>query len=82
MRIATLIFAGAVAVLAQVTTPALAKDSDGPKADEKEAVSPSPCRAYQKAADGSWQELPCQEMGAPAETKRKSATGNSDRRTR
>jgi hypothetical protein len=41
-----------------------------------------PCRAYQKAPDGSWQALPCQEMGVPADTKRKSATGNSDQRTR
>jgi hypothetical protein len=84
MRIATVIFAGSVAALAHFATPALAKNSetqpDAQKADEKQSTSP--CRAYQKAADGSWQAMPCQEMGAPAETKPKSATGNSDKRTR
>jgi hypothetical protein len=80
MRIATVIFAGSVAALAHFATPVLAKNSETQKADDKQATSP--CRAYQKAADGSWQEMPCQEMGAPAETKRKSATGNSDQRTR
>ncbi|WP_454618772.1 DUF948 domain-containing protein [Bradyrhizobium cenepequi] len=81
MRIAAVIFAGSVAALALFATPVLAKSSetqsDAQKTDDKQ-----PCRAYQKAADGSWQEMPCQEMGAPAETKRKSATGNSDQRTR
>ncbi|MCA1452220.1 hypothetical protein I6F35_03185 [Bradyrhizobium sp. BRP22] len=84
MRIATVIFAGSVAAFAHFATPVLAKNSetqsDAQKTDAKQAASP--CRAYQKAADGSWQEMPCQEMGAPAETKRKSATGNSDQRTR
>jgi hypothetical protein len=84
MRIAAVIFAGSVAAFAHFATPVLAKNSetqpDAQKADENQATSP--CRAYQKAADGSWQQMPCQEMGAPAETKRKSATGNSDQRTR
>jgi hypothetical protein len=84
MRIATVIFAGSVAALAHFATPALARNPetqpDAQKADEQQSASP--CRAYQKAADGSWQAMPCQEMGAPAETKRKSATGNSDQRTR
>jgi hypothetical protein len=84
MRIATVIFAGSVTALAHFATPALAKNPetqpDAQKADEKQPTST--CRAYQKAADGSWQAMPCQEMGAPADTKRKSATGNSDQRTR
>jgi hypothetical protein len=84
MRIATVIFAVSVAASAHLATPVLAKNSetqsDTQKTDDKQATSP--CRAYQKAPDGSWQALPCQEMGVPADTKRKSATGNSDQRTR
>jgi hypothetical protein len=84
MRIATVIFAGSVAVFAHFATPVLAKNSDTQSGAQKTDDKPtaSACRAYQKAADGSWQELACQEMGAPAEPKPKSATGNSDRRTR
>ncbi len=80
MRIAITIFAGSVAALACLTTPVFANNSNTQRTDDKQAASP--CRAYQKAPDGSWQELPCQEMGAPTETKRKSATGSSDQRTR
>jgi hypothetical protein len=80
MRIATVIFAGSVAALAQLATPVLANNSDSQKTDDKQAGSP--CRAYQKGPDGSWQELPCQEMGAPSQTQHKSATKNSDQQTR
>ena len=60
MRIAQLIFVGSLAVL--VAAPALAKNSDDQKTEDKQAsVS---CQAYQKAPDGSWTPLPCGEMGA------------------
>lgn len=63
MRIAKLIFIGSVAALAVLMTPALAKHSEPQKTDDK-STSP-PCHSYQPAADGTWTELPCQEVGAP-----------------
>ena len=42
------------------------------------------CHAYQQAADGSWVELPCQEVGPPSQTptRGKSATRAPDEETR
>ena len=76
MRIAQVIFAGSVAALTALATPALAKRSDAAKPIEDSAAS-SPCYAYQMGTDGKWEQLPCQEAGAarnrPA---RKSMTRN------
>ena len=59
MRIAKSIFVGSLAAL--VAGPALAKNSDGQKTEDKQAsVS---CQAYQKAPDGSWTPLPCRRKG-------------------
>jgi hypothetical protein len=44
------------------------------KEDEKAAASPQ-CRAYEQAADGTWQERPCEEVGGgAAQTQHKSHT--------
>jgi hypothetical protein len=69
MRIARSIFAGSMAALALLTAPALAKNSNAQKADDKPASSS--CHAYQQAADGSWTELPCQELGSSGQTQHK-----------
>jgi hypothetical protein len=68
MRIARLIFVGSIAVLAVLATPALAKNSNSnpananaQKVDDKPAAQG--CHAYQMGPDGSWVELPCQEVG-------------------
>jgi hypothetical protein len=61
MRIAKVIFMGSVAALL-AAAPALAKHPEAQKTDENQSAS-SPCHAYQQAADGSWQQLPCQEFG-------------------
>ena len=58
MRIAQLVFAGALVALA---APALAKSSNAQKAEE--AAASSTCSAYQQAPDGSWTQLPCKEDG-------------------
>ncbi|WP_349543198.1 hypothetical protein [Bradyrhizobium sp. ARR65] len=78
MRIATMIFAGSVAALTVLATPALARNnSDAAKPAEDNASSASPCHAYQMAADGSWTQLPCQEEGAARQPPpRKSVTRN------
>jgi hypothetical protein len=81
MRIAGLIFASSIAILVIATAPALAKNSNSnpsnanaQKADDRPASQG--CHAYQQAADGSWVELPCREVGptSQAPTHGKSAT--------
>ena len=56
MRIARSVFVGSMAALALLTAPALAKNSNAQKADDKPASSS--CHAYQRAPDGSWIALP------------------------
>jgi hypothetical protein len=80
MRIRNAIFLGSMAALAALMAPAPAKNSDAPKSTEK-STSPS-CNAYQQAADGSWTQLPCQELGSGAQPRRKSATRSPNEETR
>ena len=84
MRLGQAIFFGAAAGLLTLAAPTLARNSSAnshtAKATEAPASSSS-CQAYQQAADGSWTQLPCQEMGskAPAQSRStaKSATEDS-----
>jgi hypothetical protein len=80
MRIKHAIFAGSVAALASMAAPALAKHSDAQKTSEQ--TTSSPCIARQQTADGTWTQLPCQELGAPQQTPRQSATRSSDQQMR
>jgi hypothetical protein len=80
MRIKHAIFAGAMAALFSLAVPALAKHSDAPKASEQPASSS--CSARQQTADGTWTQLPCQEVGSPSQPPRKSATRSTDEQTR
>ncbi|WP_213774611.1 hypothetical protein [Bradyrhizobium sp. dw_78] len=80
MRISDMIFVGSVAALAALAAPALAKNSDAQKSDDTSA-SPA-CHAYQPAADGSWTQVPCQEVGAGSPTPRKSAASTPEEDTR
>ena len=77
MRIAGIIFTGFVAALV-MTVPALAKNSESQKTDEKSA--PPSCHAYQQAADGSWTALPCQEFGDGHTQHRPPAKGGEEER--
>jgi hypothetical protein len=70
MRIKNAILAVSFAALAVMTTPALAKDSAAPNAEDK---STSSCHAYQQATDGSWTQLPCQELGSRGQPPRRPA---------
>jgi hypothetical protein len=60
MRIAQVIFVGLAAALL-MTLPVLAKKTQTQKTDDQSTSSS--CHAYQQAADGSWEQLPCQEAG-------------------
>jgi hypothetical protein len=76
MRITSLIFAGSVVALAVLASPALAKSSDTKATDvqptDTTAASP-PCYSYEPKPDGSWTQLPCQEIGAAKPPPHKSA---------
>jgi hypothetical protein len=58
-----------------LAAPTLARNSSAnshtPKATE--APASSSCRAYQHAADGTWIQLPCQEVGSRAPAQPRSA---------
>jgi hypothetical protein len=76
MRIKHAISVGSMAALALLTTPALAKHHDAQNTSEQSASSP--CSARQGMADGSWKQIPCQELEPPKQAPRKSATRSSD----
>ena len=79
MRIRYAIIVGAMAALTSLAVPALARHSEAPKAGESPAAAA--CSARQRLPDGSRTQLPCQELGAPEQTRRKSATRNPDQQT-
>jgi hypothetical protein len=81
MPIKHAIFAASMAALAALSAPALAKHSDAPKASEPSASSSSSCSARQQTADGTWTQLPCQEVGSPSQPPRKSATRSTEEQT-
>jgi hypothetical protein len=79
MRIAHLVFAGALVASSVLTAPALARNTDAQKGEDK-PTSSSSCSAYQQAPDGSWEQLPCKETsehGQP-QTQHKSGTQGAD----
>jgi hypothetical protein len=49
MRIANVLFAGAVAALAAAATPVLAKNSDAQKTDDKQTATS--CNSYQQGPE-------------------------------
>ena len=87
MRITGSIFVGSIAVLAIATAPAPAKNANlnshanahAQKIEDKPAAQG--CHAYQKAADGSWVELPRQDVGPPRK-RRPSASPQPELRTK
>lgn len=80
MRIKHAIFAGSMATLASLTAPVLANNSVAQKTNEQSASSP--CSAQQRSADGTWTQLPCQELGSPQQIPHKSAARSSDKQAR
>lgn len=62
MCFARVIFIGSLAALMGATTPAAAKKADAQKSTEEKSTSSS-CHTYQQAADGTWTEHPCEEVG-------------------
>ena len=80
MRLGHAMFLGLSAALLTLAAPTLARNSNQQKAGE--APASSSCRAYQQAADGTWTQLPCQEMGSKPAAQPKSASKNANEETR
>lgn len=78
MRLGQAIFFGSAAALLTLAAPTLAKNSSAHSHAPKAAEAPTPasCHAYQHAADGTWIQLPCQELGSQA-PQPKSASKNA-----
>jgi hypothetical protein len=83
MRLGQAIFFGSAAALLTLAAPTLARNSSAHSHTAKvtEAPAASSCQAYQQAADGSWMQLPCQEMGSKAQQS-KSASKPATEETR
>lgn len=61
MRITHLVLATTLVTSTLLAAPALARNPDAQKGEEKSTSSS--CSAYQQAPDGSWEQLPCKETG-------------------
>ena len=70
MRLGHAIFVATIAALLAAAVPGLAKNAETPKTSEHPASSS--CHSYQQTSDGSWTELPCQELGAPTPSRKSS----------
>ena len=75
MRMAKPIFI-ALAALALLATPVLAKNVKAQKT-ESEDTSP-PCSSYQLGPDGNWAQLPCQELGTHSSSQHRAPPKSHD----
>ena len=84
MRLGQAIFFGSVAALLTLAAPTLARNSSAHSHTAKatEAPASSSCHAYQQAADGTWTQLPCQEMGSRPPAQPRSAAKSTTEETR
>jgi len=81
MQLRYAIFVGAMAALASLAVPALARHGDAQKTGEPAATS-SGCSAQQRLADGTWTTIPCQALGSPDQAQHKSATRSTEEQPR
>jgi hypothetical protein len=84
MRIVYVVFAGALVTSALLTAPAVARNAEAQKGDDKSTSASSSCSAYQMGADGSWEPLPCRETGERSQpaTQQKSRGQGADQSDR
>jgi hypothetical protein len=75
MRMVVAILSAAVAALTMLGSPVLAKNAEAQKVGEPAAVA---CSSYQKAENGTWTRIPCQEVGATPEQRTRPATHSSN----
>ena len=83
MRLGQAIFFGSAAALLTLAAPTLARNSSAHSHTAKATEAPaSSCHAYQQAADGTWMQLPCHEMGSKAPAQPRSAAKSATEETR
>jgi hypothetical protein len=75
MRMAKATFI-ALAALALLATPVLAKNTKAQKAEGEDAAPP--CSSYQLGPDGNWAQLPCQELGTHSSTQHRAPPKSHD----
>ena len=74
MRLGQAIFFASAGALLTLAVPTLARNSNTTPHAAKAIEAPaSSCQAYQQAADGSWAQLPDQEMGSKTPAPSRSA---------
>ena len=66
----------ALAALALLATPVLAKSTKAQKA-ESDDTSP-PCTSYQLGPGGNWAQLPCQELGTHSSSQHRAPPKSHD----
>jgi hypothetical protein len=71
MRFGHALFVATTAALLAAAVPGLAKNGETQKSSEQPAAAS--CHSYQMGADGSWTELPCQEIGVSASSPKSSS---------
>ena len=82
MRLGQAIFFGAAAGLLTLAAPTLARNSSTNSHTAKATEAPpAASHAYQQAADGSWTQRPCQEMGSKAPAQPHSAAKSATEET-
>ena len=82
MRLGQAIFFGSAAALLTLAAPTLARNSGAHSHTTKATEAPpSSCHAYQQAADGTWMQLSCQEMGFRAPAQPRSAAKSTTEET-
>jgi len=79
MRMAQVILVGSLAALLGAMAPASAKKADAQKSAEEKSTSSS-CHTYQQAADGTWTEHPCEEVGGSTQHRPAAKSGEEEPR--
>lgn len=80
MRLGSAMLLGLIAALLTLAAPTLARNSNH---EQKTREAPaSGCNAYQRAPDGTWTQLPCEEVGSKPATQPRSASKRGDEETR
>jgi hypothetical protein len=77
MRVLIAILLAAIANLAVLAGPSLAKTPDAQNTSDQPS-SPS-CDGYEQNADGSWTHLPCREIGPDTRANPKTSARSADK---
>ena len=80
MRMPRMIAAASLAALLGAMAPVSAKKADARKSTEEKSASSSSCHAYQQAADGTWTEHPCEEVGGSTQHRPAPKSGEDEPR--